>query len=152
MASIRKRKLPSGDIAWQVDYRDQAGARRHKQFPTRKEADAWLVGARAQVAAGTHVADSASVTVQAAADLWLDHLERRRASGLQMERASVAAYRSHLECHVLAAGIGVADLRLTRISKATVNQFRDRLLENGRSVSMTRKALKVLRLLLSHAL
>lgn len=152
MASIRKRRLQSGEIAWQVDYRDQAGKRRHKQFTTRREADSWMVTARAQVAAGTHVADSASATVRTAADLWLGHLEQRRINGLQMERATIAAYRSHVDNHVLAAEMEIAGLKLTRITKAVVNQFRDRLLANGRSVAMTRKALKALRLVLGHAL
>ena len=39
MASIRKRALPSGKTAWQVDYRDNQGKRRHRQFLTKREAD-----------------------------------------------------------------------------------------------------------------
>jgi integrase len=152
MASIRKRRLKSGEIAWQVDYRDQGGKRRHKQFGTRREADSWMVQARAQVAAGTHVADSASATVRAAAEIWLNHLEQRRINGLQMERASIAAYRSYLDNHVLVLEMALAALKLTRITRSTVNQYRDRLLANGRSVAMARKALKALRLLLAHAL
>jgi hypothetical protein len=49
MATVRKRKLPGGAIAWQVDYKDAAGNRRHKQFRTRKEADEYLTKAKSEV-------------------------------------------------------------------------------------------------------
>lgn len=63
MASIRKRVLPSAKVVWLVDYKDGQGKRRHRQFPTKREADLFLVKARAEVAAGTHTPDSASITV-----------------------------------------------------------------------------------------
>nr|WP_286134165.1 type I restriction-modification enzyme R subunit C-terminal domain-containing protein [Methylobacterium sp. Leaf123] len=44
-------------------YTDGGGARRFKQFATRKEADAYLLQARSQVAQGTHTPDSVSPTV-----------------------------------------------------------------------------------------
>src|SRR6202011_2710368 len=78
MASLRKRILPSGEIRWLVDYRDSAGKRRAKQFETKRDADAYMVRARAEVAAGTHVADSQSVTLGEAADLWVESGERDR--------------------------------------------------------------------------
>ncbi len=47
---------PSGEhkTAWQVDYKDSAGHRRSKQFPRKKEAEAWLVNASWEVKQGTH--------------------------------------------------------------------------------------------------
>jgi len=55
MAKIRRRswKTPAGESreAWIADYKDQSGTRRLKTFTTRREADAWLVGARSEVAA-----------------------------------------------------------------------------------------------------
>ena len=66
MASVRKRTWRSGGqdkTAWVVDYFDQQGKRRHKQFSRKKEADLFLVTARGQVVAGTYTADSASPTV-----------------------------------------------------------------------------------------
>jgi integrase len=151
VATIRKRRLKGGEIAWQVDYRDQGGQRRHKQFATRRAADQWMVAARAQVAAGTHVPDSASATVRVAANMWLDHLEQRRING-QMERASIAIYKSQINNHVLMSDMEIAELKLTKITRATINRYRDRLLVTGRSVDMARKAIKALRLLLGHAL
>src|SRR4051794_5313386 len=67
MATIRKRTLPSGKVVWQADYVDAGGSRRHKQFPTKKEADGFLTRARSEVATGVHVPDSISVTVAQAA-------------------------------------------------------------------------------------
>ena len=64
MASLRKRILPGGELRWLVDYRDGAGARRYRQFSTRREADSFLVDARSEVAAGTHTPDRASITVR----------------------------------------------------------------------------------------
>ena len=70
--SVRKRILPSGEIRWQVDYRDQKGKRRSRQFETQKEAKNHETTVRGEIRAGTHVADSASVTVAKAGELWLD--------------------------------------------------------------------------------
>jgi hypothetical protein len=63
MATIRKRTLPSGLIRWQVDFTDQAGKRRSKLFPRRKDADVYLVKVRSLVANHTYLADSNSTTV-----------------------------------------------------------------------------------------
>ena len=52
--SVRKRVLGNGQTRWQVDYRDGAGVRRHRQFTTKREADAFHAKARTEVAAGVH--------------------------------------------------------------------------------------------------
>ena len=65
MATIRKRTLPSGLVRWQVDFTDQAGKRRSKLFPRRKDADVYLVKVRSLVANHTYLADSDSTTVRA---------------------------------------------------------------------------------------
>ena len=62
MATIRKRTLPSGLVRWQVDFTDQAGKRRSKLFPRRKDADVYLVKVRSLVANHTYLADSDSTT------------------------------------------------------------------------------------------
>lgn len=95
MATIRKRTLPSGKTAWQADYVDGAGKRRHKQFATKKEADAFLVHARGEVSRGIHTADSASITLADAGERWLSKCAE---SGL--EQMTVERYRSTFEHHV----------------------------------------------------
>jgi integrase len=43
MATVRKRKLPSGLIRWQASYVDGAGQRRAKLFDRKSDGEAWLV-------------------------------------------------------------------------------------------------------------
>jgi hypothetical protein len=52
--SIRKRLWKSKSngaeqTAWVIDYTDQRGKRHLKTFPTKKEADAWVVKARHEI-------------------------------------------------------------------------------------------------------
>lgn len=119
MATIRKRKLASGDTRWQVDYRDQEGSRRHKQFATKREADAWLVQARAQVAAGTHVVESASITVSQACELWVSQgtLE-------ELEESTLRQRRQHTDLHIKPA---IGSVKLSKLSTPAVEAFRDKL-------------------------
>jgi hypothetical protein len=63
MATVRKRKLPSGLIRWQAGYVDGAGERRFKAFNRKADADAWLIETRHDVARGLHTPGSISPTV-----------------------------------------------------------------------------------------
>ena len=98
--SVRKRiwKSPSGEPkeAWVVDYVDQHGDRHLKTFAKKRDADAHHAIVGAAVRAGTHTADSKSVTVAKAAELWLASCE---AAGL--ERTTLAAYRQHADLHIV---------------------------------------------------
>src|SRR4051794_33962609 len=95
MATIRKRTLPSGKVVWLADYGDTNGKRRHRQFGTKREADAFLTRARSEVVGGLHVPDSQSVTVGVAADQWLAATEE---AGL--ERSTTLHYRQHVSEHI----------------------------------------------------
>lgn len=77
MASIRKRRLPSGRSAWLVDFVDANGRRRARQFSTKREADAFMVAARAEISRGTYVHDRDAITVHTAAAQWLGRCEIR---------------------------------------------------------------------------
>ena len=98
--SVRKRtwKSPSGETkeAWVVDYVDQHGDRHLKTFAKKRDADAHHAIVGVAVRAGTHTADSKSVTVAKAAELWLESCE---AAGL--ERTTIVAYRQHAELHIV---------------------------------------------------
>jgi integrase len=139
MAKIRKRvwTTPSGEArsAWQVDYRDGAGVRRSKQFERKREADAWLTNAAWEVSKGLHVADSQSVTVKEAADLWVKTAE---VNG--RERGTIEQYAALRDLHIVPL-IGAE--KLTKLSRPKVEAFRDRLLET-RSKAMTGKAVRAL--------
>jgi integrase len=152
MATIRKRLLPSGLVRWQVGFADAGGKRRAKLFERRKDADAYLVKVRPQVAAGTYVHDSESITVGEAADAWLVQCRLRRDTGRRMERATCRDYEDKVRLHLKDPKTGIADMKLSRLTRKAVNDFRDRLLESGRSEAMTRKVLSVLKLVLNHAM
>jgi integrase len=152
MATIRKRTLPSGLVRWQVDFTDQAGKRRSKLFPRRKDADVYLVKVRSLVANNTYLADSESITVADTAKSWLDHCEVRCKTGRRMERSTLRGYSDYVRLHITASGIGIGDKLITQLTRRHVNEFRDRMLINGRSEHLTRRALSTLKLLLDHAI
>jgi integrase len=132
--SVRKRgwKRPDGEPkeAWVVDYVDQHGDRHIKTFAKKRDADAHHAIVGAAVRAGTHTADSKSVTVAKAAELWL---ENREAAGL--ERATLAGYRQHVDIHILPI---LGALRLSQLTVPLVRGFEDRLRQDGRSLAMVR--------------
>ena len=73
--SVRKRtwKTAAGEErqAWLCDYTGQSGKRHVKTFARKKDADAFIAKAKVEVREGVHTADSDSVTIRDAADLWL---------------------------------------------------------------------------------
>src|SRR6266550_642203 len=73
--SVRKRswKTREGETkeAWIVDYTDQLGDRHVKTFARKKDADAYHARVTIDVSAGTHTADSRSITVVEAGQLWI---------------------------------------------------------------------------------
>jgi len=96
--SVRKRQwnTSKGEAkeAWIVDYACN-GTRHLKTFERKKEADAFAAKAHIEVNAGVHVADSASITVQDAGELWV---ARAKSDGL--ERATLQVYGQHLAFHI----------------------------------------------------
>src|SRR5262245_28663166 len=145
--SVRKRtwKSPNGEVreAWVVDYVDQHGDRHIKTFAKKRDADAHHAIVGVAVRAGTHTADSRSVTVARAAELWLESCD---AAGL--ERATIAAYRQHAELHMVPV---LGALRRSQLTVPLVRGFEDRLRRDGRSPVMVRKARRSLGALLADA-
>jgi integrase len=145
--SVRRRQWisPNGENkeAWIVDYRDQHGSRHIKTFARKRDADAHHAIVGVAVRAGTHTADSRSVTVAKAAELWLESCE---AAGL--ERATITAYRQHAELHI-APILGA--LRLSQLTVPLVRGFEDRLRRDGRSAVMVQKTRRSLGALLADA-
>jgi integrase len=142
MATIRKRPLPSGKTVWQCDYRDGAGKRRSRQFDKKRDADAFLVRARAEVAQGIHTPDSASTTVAQAGKQWV---ERGEAEGL--EASTLAMYEQHVRLHI---NPRIGDVKLSRLTTPMVEKFRDQLVADL-SREMARKVLRSLKSLLKEA-
>jgi integrase len=152
MATIRKRTLPSGLVRWQVDFTDQAGKRRSKLFPRRKDADVYLVKVRSLVANHTYLADSDSTSVAEATKSWLEYCEVRCQTGRRMERATLQDYRGKVRLHLNDPEIGIGDKLLAHLTRRHVNEFRDRMLLKGRSEHLIRRTISVLKLTLDHAI
>ncbi|WAJ31177.1 tyrosine-type recombinase/integrase [Antarcticirhabdus aurantiaca] len=135
--SVRKRAwtTPKGEekTAWVVDYTDTAGKRRLKTFPRKKEADAFAATASVEVREGTHVADSASVTVTKAGELWIASGE---SAGL--ERSTIKQRRAHLDVHLTPL---IGPTLLSKLTVPLVREFEDRMRKEGRSAVLTKKVL-----------
>lgn len=125
MTTIRKRTWTAPDgtakAAWQVDYVDPAGKRRRKQFDRKKEAEGWITRAAFEVSQGTHTADSASISVAKAGDLWLARGQREG-----LEPTTLAAYGQHLRLHIVPL---CGARKLSQLTKPMVEGFRDHWLE-----------------------
>jgi integrase len=143
--SVRKRtwKSPNGEMreAWVVDYVDQSGDRHIKTFAKKRDADAHHAIVGTAVRAGTHTADSKSVTVAKAAELWLGSCDG-------LERATLAAYRQHVALRIVPV---LGALRLSQLTVPLVRGFEDRLAADGHSPVMVRKARRLLGALIADA-
>jgi integrase len=145
--SVRKRTWTTGKgvekSAWVVDYTDGKGARRLKSFKLKKEADAFASTAAVEVREGTHVADSASVTVEKAAKFWITSGE---AAGL--ERSTINQRQRHLDHHIIPF---IGQTLLSRLTIPTIRDFEDKLRSEGRSPAMIKKVVGSLGSILSDA-
>jgi len=145
--SVRKRKWtnPKGveKEAWVVDYVDGKGIRRLKTYARKKDADAFAATASVEVRDGVHVADSATVTVQEAAALWLKSCE---SAGL--ERSTTDQYKQHVSLHIDPT---IGATKLSKITVPAVRAFQEQLREGGRSAAMIKRATVSLGSILSDA-
>lgn len=131
MASIRKRFLQDGTVAWQVDYKDLKGKRRHKQFNKRHKADEWLVRARAEIAEGTHVAARDTITFKQAGESWIANCRRRR-----LEETTIISYQQHLDDHLYPLW---QDKKLNELTNVVTQTLYEDLLEGDRTLDMVRR-------------
>lgn len=147
MTAIRKRNwtTPTGEAkaAWLVDYQDQSGKRRAKQFRTKKEAEEYADRARLEVRQGTHTHDRDSITVSIAADLWIAAAEAER-----LEWSTLKRYRELAELHIKPR---FGELKLTALTKPVVQDFRLELLKS-KSRAMASKILRTLSAILNNAM
>ena len=112
-------------ITYRAPYIELNNQRRSKNFPTRKEAQAFLQRIHTELAQGTHVAASVSPTVSEASELWLARCERKG-----LEAKTMCQYRTHVELHITPF---IGNLKLSQLtSAAAINGFVDRLYKEGR--------------------
>jgi hypothetical protein len=147
MATVRKRAwtTPKGEKreAWRVRYVDQHGLTRTRQFDLKRDADAFRVKAESEILAGIHTADSASITVAEAADLWI-----ATAQGNRRDPGTLKSYREIANLHVKPL-IGAE--KLSRLTQPKVVAFSDAL-KATRSLAMASKAVRALSMILSDAM
>ena len=145
--SVRKRKwiTRKGEEreAWIVDYRDQQGQRLLKTFARKKEADDFAATTHIEVREGTHVADSASVTVTKAGELWL-----KSAEAGELERTTLDQYRQHLRLHIEPI---IGRTKLSQLNAPTIRNFEDKLREKDRSPTIVKYVVRSLGALLADA-
>jgi integrase len=136
MATVRKRKLPSGLIRWQASYVDGAGQRRAKLFERKGDAEAWLVETRHDVARGLHTPESVSPTVKEAGALWI-----KRCNEKKLEPSTIRAYEEHCDLHIYPF---IGAKKLSDLNVPAVNAFADQLREAGRSAEMIKRVVRSL--------
>ena len=147
MAKIRKRTWTNSkgeQTAWIADYTDQDGKRHIKTFKTKKAATAWLVTAQGEVAQGVHTPESSSITVADAGEIWI---AQAKTDGL--EASTIRQYRQHLSYHIKPL---IGSLKLAELSLAGVQDFRNRLIRDGRSRVMAKKVVSSLGAILATAM
>jgi integrase len=100
------------------------GRRHQRTFDKKKQADAWIARTQLDVLNGTHVPDSASMTVRDAGRRWIEACKHGTAERPALERATWEGYEQHLEHHIFPY---LGDLKLSRLTPDTVRDFEARL-------------------------
>jgi integrase len=131
MATVRKRKLPSGLIRWQASYVDGAGKRRAKLFERKSDGEAWLIETSHDLKRGLHTPAGASPTVKEAGALWI-----KRCNEKGLEQSTVRGYEEHTDLHIYPL---IGAKKLAELTQPAINAFADRLREEGRSPEMVRR-------------
>lgn len=96
--NIHKRRYSSGRVVWRARYPDPArGGKRQieRQFPTKREAEAWLASQKEAVRRGDHI------DPRQANRLFHELAQEWRETWIDLEPKTISGYRSILNCHVL---------------------------------------------------
>ena len=130
--------------AWVVEYFDAGRKWRLKTFKTKKEAQDFEATARIGLKQGRHVADSASITVAGAGDLWIETGKKN-----DLVRSSLKQCGEHLRLHIKPF---LGSMKLSKLTVPAVRAFEEQLRTSGRSPAMTRKVLSSLGSIVSDAM
>lgn len=127
--SVRRRAwtTPKGEAreAWVVNYTDRQGKRRLKTFKAKKLADAFAARSRVEIDQGTHVADTASITVAQAAEDWIKAVGVGRNGRSAAEASTLRQYRTHIDLHI---NPELGTMKLSKLTGPKAATFRDHLL------------------------
>jgi integrase len=142
VASVEKRRLPSGAISWRASYRAPDGRQRSKSFAREREAKAFLASIEASKATGTYVDPSRSrMAVGTIAQQW-------RSGKVNLKPTTCAAVDSALAVHVLPRW---RDVPVERVEHVDIQAWVTSLSESGMSGWYVRKIVGVLHGVLSLA-
>jgi integrase len=151
LATVRKRYRNKGKpnekfMGFQADYIDQNGKRHAKLFKFERDAKAHLADKVVpEVRAGTHTPPRKSITLAEAADLWLDHCEMVE----KLASATITQYRNHVRHHIKP---NIGHLKLSDLTAARVEKFKDDILRSGTSRAMVVKVLVSTKAILREAM
>lgn len=143
MASIEKRQRgTNGKITWRAMYRTPEGKQRSKSFPTKREAERFLIGVESSKLTGSYIDPIRSVlTVGVLVDEWL-------AGKLNLKPSTRARYESAIEVHVRPRWGAIP---LSKVTHADVQAWLASLVASDLSGASVRKAHGVLSGVLARA-
>lgn len=143
--AIRKREWTTkkgvGKSAWVVDYKDSTGKRCIKTFRLKKDADAFNTKAGWEVSQGVHMAESGSITIAEAAVRWIAAAEAKK-----LEPKTIAAYESTARLHIVPH---IGKEKITKLRKPQIEDFKDKLLADGKSQKRVKRTIGFLSLMLA---
>jgi integrase len=170
MATIRKRKWRKGNEtleAWQVNFVDARGNRGRRQFPSRREAEAFRIETENKIRTGTYRSDASKVTVLDAAELFLEHCKARMKRRERMTQHMYNVYEGYIRNYIcpdperhrgktrnkrlVPFKDGLTNVKLAQLTARVVSDFRDSLRDAGVSVPTTRRIINSLKVMLSYA-
>lgn len=137
----RTRRNGEATSYWFVDYYDQHGKRHSKTFPTSAAAEDWVADVRIEVRTGIHTPDAGSITVKAAAEMWLRNCELIDESS----RGTVRVYGQYVRLYIDEL---IGAKKLSRLTTPDVVAFTQALLPRT-SRQRARKVLLTLKLILA---
>ena len=115
--------------AWEVTYKDAAGARRRRQFHKRGEAEAFVRRVSSELHLGEHAVAAERNTLRDAAQVWLDSLRVGRDGEGPVAAATRLQYEWALDHYILPK---LGDRRLAELTRPVLLGFRDGLLTTPR--------------------
>jgi integrase len=104
-----------------------------------------------QIHAGVYRLGADKMTVQQAAESFLEHCSNRHERDERMTRKMLVVYRGHVHNYVLHPKYGLGNRKLSQITTRAVGDFRDALRGAGVSVPTARKILASLHAVLAYA-
>jgi integrase len=130
LATIRRRRLPSGKTAWQVDYKDGSGKRHRHEFTDKQSAEehfARLVQEERQ--ANPALSTLANATVEEFSELWLAAIKTT---------VAMKTYKSYAQLLKLYVIPVIGDERMLALHEGTVGALLTAWTNKGKSVNTVR--------------